>query len=218
LAASNPAGELYQVHSSIRRMNNFHSFAGIAAGLLAGGCMVPYIYSTLKRQTKPHRVTWWVICTLDILMTVNQVLTDGGATIWLPLFAAIGHGALAILSIWHGEGRWSKFDVMLIAGALFSVVIWQKFNSPVFALGWNVIIDFLGFFPTLQKAYRAPKTESFSSWVLSFAGASLNMLAVEQWSGYAIVLPCYGFAVNALILTILVISPSGKNQVAAAID
>ncbi len=184
-------------------MTNFHSVSGIAAGMLAVACMLPYIASTLKGQTKPHRVTWWVLCTLEFLMAGNQFLAGGGPTVWLPLFAAIGHCTLAILSIRYGEGRWGKLDVFLMISALFSVVIWQQFNSPILALGWNLSVDFLGFLPTLRKARRAPETESLPSWVLSFLGTCLNLLAVEHWSGSTAILPLYLWAMNGLILLFL---------------
>ncbi len=184
-------------------MTNFHSVSGIAAGVLAVACMLPYIASTVKRQTQPHRVTWWVLCTLEFLMAGNQFLAGGGPTVWLPLCAAIGHCTLAILSIRYGEGRWGKLDVFLLMSALFSVVIWQQFNSPILALGWNLGVDFLGFLPTLRKARRAPETESLSSWVLSFFGTCLNLLAVEHWSGSTAILPLYLWAMNGLILLFL---------------
>ncbi|MFM2429838.1 MAG: hypothetical protein RLZZ511_1051 [Cyanobacteriota bacterium] len=181
------------LHSLIRNMSNFHALAGMGAGLLSAICTLPYVISTLQHKTKPHRVTWWVLCTLEFVMLVNQLSAGGGSTIWLPLSAAIGHFILALLSIRYGEGRWSKFDVGLIAAALFSFVILTQFHSPLLALAWTISIDFLGFLPTLHKARRAPETESLSSWVLNFAGTCLNLFAVEQWSTSAAILPIYLF-------------------------
>jgi hypothetical protein len=174
-------------------MYNFHALAGMGAGLLSAICTLPYVVSTVQQKTKPHRVTWWVLCTLEFVMLVNQLSAGGGSTIWLPLSAAIGHFILALLSIRYGEGRWTKFDAGLIVAALFSFVILTQFNSPLLALGWTISIDFLGFLPTLHKARRAPETESLSSWIINFAGTSLNLLAVEQWSGSAAILPLYLF-------------------------
>jgi hypothetical protein len=184
-------------------MNNFHSIAGMASGVLVVVSMLPYILSTLQGKTKPHRVTWWVLCTLEFLMAANQFSLGGGDTIWLPLCAAIAHFTLALLSIRHGEGRWGRLDIILILSALFSIVIWRQFNSPLLALTWNIAIDFLGLLPTLRKARRAPETESLSSWVLSLFGTCLNLLAVEQWSWAAAILPLYYFFAAVLIVVFL---------------
>jgi hypothetical protein len=184
-------------------MNVPHSLFGMMAGCLSAVCLLPYIVSTIQGKSKPHRVTWWILSGVGFLLTANQFFAGGGSTIWLTLFAAIGQFILAILSIRFGEGKWSHLDRISIAGALLSIIIWQKFNSPLLALCLSITTDFLGCLPTIHKARRAPETENFTSWTLYFIASSLNLLAIESWTLAQVILPGYMFLANGAIFGFL---------------
>jgi hypothetical protein len=184
-------------------MNIPSSSFGMVAGILSAGCLLPYIVSTIQGKTKPHRVTWWILSGVGFLLTANQFFAGGGSTIWLTLCAAVGQLVLAILSIRFGEGKWGNLDRVAIVGAIVSIVIWQKFNSPLLSLGLSIATDFLGCLPTIHKARRAPETENFTSWALYFVASSLNLLAIESWTLAQVLLPMYLFIANGVIFAFL---------------
>lgn len=184
-------------------MSHLQNIAGLTAGFLSIVCVVPYITSTIKGETKPHRVTWWVLSVLSFMMSVNQFLAGGGNTVWVPLCGAIGQLVLAVLSIRYGEGGWSTLDRICTTGVLISAAILVLFNSPTLALSLNLGIDFLAFLPTLDKARRSPETENFTCWLLYFVGSVINLFAVESWSSTATVLPIYLVLAQGLMVLIL---------------
>ncbi len=198
-------------------MIELQEFAGFAAGFLSVICVVPYIVSTIKGKTKPHRVTWWVLTIMSLLFTANHFSIGGNNTIWLPLCTAIGQLAVAILSVRYGEGGWRFLDRICIVGICISLAAWQLLHSPLLSLGFCLAADLIAYLPTMRKAVRAPETENLTCWALISFGGGLNLLAIERWNSAEVILPVYLFLTTTTVVGLLLIpyfnSLSGKTIV-----
>jgi anti-anti-sigma regulatory factor len=177
---------------------------GPIAGAMSIFAVIPYIISTLRGETKPHRITWWILSLLGLIMSATHFAAGGGSTVWVPLCGAIGQLFVAILSLRYGEGGWGNLDRFCLAGVATSVVLWQQFDSPILALGLTIAIDFLGCLPTIQKALHDPESEDFYTWLVYSLSSGLNLFAIPQWTFTIALLPVYLFACTTLIVTLLI--------------
>lgn len=184
-------------------MSIFHGLMGATAGFLSIICVVPYIIGTLKGETKPHRVTWWILSFLGLLMSANHFQAGGITTGWVPLCAAIGQLVIAILSLRFGKGGWGLLDRLCLAGAVISLVVWQQLDSPMVAMWLTIGVDFMACLPTICKVIGAPESEDFTCWMLYFVGTAINLLAVPSWTLEQAAVPVYLFFGNGLILSLL---------------
>jgi anti-anti-sigma regulatory factor len=187
-------------------MNSFPTTIGAVAGALSIVGVIPYIITTLQGKTKPHRITWWIFSILGLMMSANHFAAGGSSTVWMPLGGAIGQLVVAILSIRYGEGGWSRLDRLCLGGIGASLIVGQQSHSPLLALGLNIAIDWLGCVPTIQKARHAPESEDWSTWLIYFVGAALNLFAVQHWSLAEALLPLYLFVATGLIAVLLLYS------------
>ena len=174
---------------------------GIGAGILQLVTCGMYIASILKGETRPDRVTWWVIAFVNGIITAAYFAAGARETIWLPLAYGAGFGLIALLSLKYGEGpfRLSIIDRISLFGTLISGAIWWLVHSPVLVLLMNIVTEFIGLIPTINKSYRRPWTESKSAWVLATIASLLNVCAVTEWSLGIAAYPIYVLVTNILI-------------------
>lgn len=184
-------------------MSNLHGALGAIAGFFSIVCVIPYITSTLRGETQPHRVTWWVLSFLGLLMSANHWQAGGTTTVWEPLCAAIGQLVIAVLSVPYGKGGWGRLDLICLAGAIVSLIVWRQLDSPIVAMWVTIGVDFLACLPTVQKIIRSPETEDFTCWMLYFVGTTINLFAVQSWSVDKAAVPVYLFLGNGFILSLL---------------
>jgi hypothetical protein len=185
---------------------------GIIAGLLAF-CAIPiYVIDILRGNTKPSKVTWWMLALLNIAITASYFASGARDTIWIPFAYAVGYIFVALLSIKYGEGTWERTDFICLVGALIGIAAWWFFQSAYVALAILIVADFLALAPTIKKAYLRPQTESKLAWGIAVFASALNLLALENWSLHLSLYPIYIFITNALVF-IFIISVFRKHQV-----
>ena len=177
------------------------ALSGIAAGVLEFATCAIYVWSILKGETKPDRVTWWILALVSGMITVSYYASGARETIWLPLAYAISFLIISILSLKYGEGPASlhTLDRVSLIGTVASAGVWWVVRSPVPALFMNICTEFIGLVPTINKSYRRPWTESRASWVMATIASLLNVFAIGEWTVIIATYPVYVFVTNALI-------------------
>lgn len=178
---------------------NFVEAAGIVAGILSLGGYIPYVYETIKGQTKPNKATWMIWSLVGGLLAFSYLTEQGLNSSWLPLGYFIGPLIVAILSFKYGYNSWSKLDIICIVAAVMSVIPWLLSDNAIFTLVINVLIDSAGAIPTLIKTYSEPETEDFKAWFIFFIANSIQLFVVSTMN-YAILYPIYLFILAALMV------------------
>lgn len=176
---------------------------GWIAGALTFFGYVPYFVSTIRGKTKPNRVTWWVLVVVGSMLVGSYYSLGAEETIWVPIGYVIGPLIIAILSVWFGEGGWSKFDLICLGGAITAGLVWWLLNEPLFALIINLTMDWLGLMPTVRKSYHRPHTEQRLAWMCWFIGTFINLFAIDKWTIEIAFYPLY-MAIGNGIITFLV--------------
>lgn len=178
---------------------------GIAAGLLQLVASGVYVGSILVNETKPNRITWWVLALVSGMITASYWSTGARETIWLPASYTASFLLIAFLSIRYGDGpiTLSGLDRVSLAGALLSAVVWWSLGSPVPALFMSICTECIGLIPTVAKSYRDPGAESKASWYIATLASLLNVLALTDWSVIMAAYPLYVFVTNSMIALLI---------------
>jgi hypothetical protein len=179
---------------------------GIFAGLLAFSAIPIYIVDILRGNTKPSRVTWWVLALLNVVITASYFVSGARDTIWIPFAYAVGYVFVAVLSLKYGEGTWGRTDIICLLFALISIGSWWLFRSAYVALGMLIVADFIALVPTFYKAYVRPWTESKLSWGIATGASLLNLFALESWAAHLSLYPLYILITNAVIFVCIFFS------------
>jgi len=172
----------------------------------------PFVYAIaiLKGRAKPNRTTRFVILIITTIATASLFASGNRVAIYLAGASAINGIILFTLSIKYGMGGWSALDIICLILALIGIVLWQITKNPIIALYFAIFADIMGMFPTIVKAYRFPKTEVWSPFLMdSFAGF-LSLLAIKNWIVQEYSFSLYIMLINFLMV-LLIIRPHAKS-------
>jgi hypothetical protein len=190
---------------------NVRAAAGVGVGVVAGlvtlAGFVPYILSIRRGEAKPNRATWWIWTIACGALFASYYASGERSALWVPLSYVLGPLIIGALSLKHGEGGWTKFDLGCVGASVLGLLAWGLSGSPLVALVANMGVDLAGAMPTIRKTYRNPTSESSTAWTFFFVGSALNLFAVETWASAASMLPIYFFGVNGTIMVLALRRP-----------
>jgi hypothetical protein len=179
---------------------------GITAGILSFLPCPFYIHGILKGETRPDRVTWWMLALVSGMITASSWASGVRDTIWFPAGYTLSFLIVALFSLKYGEGpvRLHTLDRVCLLLALGSAAIWWTLQAPLLALIMNICTECIALIPTMVKAYRRPWTEEKRAWVITTAASILNLFAVSEWTLAIALYPVYAFVTNAAITYLIV--------------
>jgi len=157
----------------------------IVSALLTIFAASVYIRDTLKGQTKPNRVSWFLWALLPLIGTAAAFRANADPWATVRVFLA-GFLPLIILiaSFWNKKSYWqlTSFDWLCGAFALLAIAIWLTLDSPKLAILFAAIGDGFAALPTVVKAWKYPKTETGITYVINFIAVLLVIPSIPIWN------------------------------------
>lgn len=177
---------------------------GIASGTLLIGATGPYLLDILKGKTKPERATWWIWLLLNAVAVAAQFGAGATWSLLMSLGQLLTTAIIAVLSLKHGYGRFHRKDGLAMLAAIAGIGLWWWLESPLSALLVVIAIDFIGFWLTLAKAWKAPETETLVTWVVCTFAAALAVISVGKIELDKLLYPTYIMIGNAVLVVAIV--------------
>lgn len=192
-----------------------HAVFGIAAGITVLFSNIPYFFSIRRGNIQPSPVSWSIWTTIGYFLLVSSYASGARNTLWLLIALIISQTiiTISIVKSKSSRARWQKLDLICLIGAVLSLLFWLLSGNPLVAILINILMDLLGFIPTLRKTWIAPKSENLGFWFLSFISTIFNLLAIANFSLLTTVFPVYIFLLDGIMLFILTRSPHNIRQV-----
>lgn len=150
---------------------------------LSGACA--YIRDIFRGKSKPNLVTWglWAFAPLIATGAALSAHADGWATV--RIFMS-GFGPLLVFlvgcSIPQSYWKLSKFDYACGGLSLIALFAWLGANAPLVSILFAAIADVIATLPTVIKAWKYPKTETFYTYFIGLFTASLVIPAIPVWN------------------------------------
>lgn len=185
---------------------SFQYFLGMFAGLLLIPTTIVYIRSILQGETKPNRVTWWILALITVVVVLSSYSAGARETLWLPVAYALGYICIGIFSIRYGDGPFtlSTLDRVALVGGIASAIAYVIAQSPLVALFLSALSEFIALTPTAVKSYTNPETESRTAWIIGTTASFINLLAIGTWSLGIAAYPIWIFLSNLIIVYFLI--------------
>ncbi len=181
----------------------YQAVFGYISGFFEGVGALPYLYSIIRKETKPSRTTWFIWSAVSIILFLTYYLSGARETLWQPGIAVLFNLIFAILSLKYGVGGTSKLDIFCFVGAAVSLILWFFTRNPIVGMTIIVIVAIIGSIPTILKAYKNPESEDKITWLLWSAGAILNLFAIKSWTYAIIFYPIQAAVILTLIFVLL---------------
>jgi len=172
-----------------------------------------YGRETLKGNTKPNRVSWFLWSVAPLIATA-AALADGVRLAVLPVFmSGFAPFLIFILSFFNKQSYWKLniFDYLCGLCSVLALVLWAITNQPLVAIVFAVLADGFAAIPTLYKAWKFPETESVEAYSTGVINAGTSFFAISTWTLSSLAFPIYLLFINTL-LTIIVSRKYFKKQ------
>lgn len=159
----------------------------------------PYIVNTIRGNTQPERMTWFVFSALGVIAFASQLLL--GAS-WSLVFSGLDTAAsivIFVLSLWYGVGGYTKLDTTALIVAAVGVAIALLVKQPLISLSGVILADGSGTILTIRKAFIHPESETTISWLLTGTAALFGLLAVGKLTINLLLYPFYLMLANYLV-------------------
>lgn len=184
-------------------MSDATPILGVLGGLVGIADTIPYVRDTLRGRTHPHRGTWLIWAVLAIVAYLSQRSAGASWSVVMTGTQAILTAVVFLLALRHGEGGVTACDLSLIALAGAGVIGWLVVRQPVVALTCVICADLIAVAMMTPKAYRNPRSETLSTYVLASVGGALAAGAAGMVDVSLLMYPVYYCLVNGAMAIFL---------------
>lgn len=155
----------------------------IIAACLAIIGNVPYLRDVIKGKIQPHAYTWFVWTIVSAVTFFGQVAKGAGVGVIPTAAAEIFTVIIFLYSLKNGFKHVTKTDTIFLIIALLGLIPWALTSDPTISVVIVVMIDLIGFIPTLRKTWKHPETENP---ILYSMNVSRHFLALGALQAYNI--------------------------------
>jgi hypothetical protein len=155
---------------------------GLLSSIIAIVSFLPYIRDILRKKTEPHIYSWLIWTILQFIAITAQLKDGAGYGSWSLIASMLLCFLIFVLGLKNGKKHITKFDTFCLILSLLTILVYLKINNSVVAIIMAVFINFIGFLPTLRKAYKNPQTETVVTYELGAIDNVLSLLALQNYT------------------------------------
>lgn len=168
-----------------------------------------YIRDTLKGNTKPNRVTWFLWGVVPLIAYLASKQGGGGPQALYSLVLAIMAFVVFGASFINKRAYWklTRFDLACGLVSLAAATLLFSADAAVAVLALSLLADFFAGLPTLIKAFRHPSTETGWTFALEIVTSIIILMTISDWRFVNYAFALYILLMNAAFTILLVIRP-----------
>ena len=180
---------------------NFNQIASLASVVLTIVAYGPYISGIRNGIVKPHFFSWVIWSITTTVVSVAQIMAEGGVGAWPTVVSAIITIYVTALAwVLRSDISITRVDLWFLLASFAALPVWFFTSDPLWSVVILTVVDVLGFGPTLRKAYTYPHEESLQFYNLFIVRSFLSVLALETRNLTTVLFPA------AMIVACVVVS------------
>ncbi len=188
-------------------LNQNFVLVGALINLLGG---ISYIKDTLSGKVQPNRISWglWAVAVLiAFLAEINQGVGIQALATFMVGFIPL---LIFLASFVNKKAYWQigKFDLLCGGLSILGLILWQVTKIGNLAILFSILADLTAGIPTLIKAYKYPKSESWIEFASSMINMLIAMLTFTTWTFAYWGFPLYIFLFDLAAILLIKIKPS----------
>jgi hypothetical protein len=165
----------------------------------------PYIRDIFRGKTTPHVFSYFIWGFASLIIYALQVKGGAGVGSWVTLCASLLCIFIFFLGLRNGDKDITKSDIVFFILSLFSLFLWLIVKQPIPATILIVLVDVLGFIPTVRKSWNQPSSETLSLYTTSSIRHGLGIFALQQYNILTLLNPITWTFANALFAILLIV-------------
>jgi hypothetical protein len=177
----------------------------LTAGLVAAGfaCAGGAIYvRAIWRKTHTTRWVSWLIWTLTSFTSLATYYGSGGRESALVIVGyTIVCASALFAALWRRNegGRLTLLEMICLAGAGVTGVVWWLSGSAVHGQIASVTIEVIAYIPI----WRAAQHENRTAWSLEATGSVFNLVAISSFTFGLLLYPVAILSCNMLVVALI---------------
>lgn len=144
---------------------------------------IGYAISTARGKTQPNRVTWFLWFVIPMIAFSAQISSGVYWESVLTFMVGFGPLLVVIASFTNPKAYWKigRLDVVCGAISVMAILLWLSTDSPLLALMFSILADFLAAVPTIVKAFAHPESENSIVYRNGMIAAAITLLTISVW-------------------------------------
>jgi hypothetical protein len=181
-----------------------HTFVIVCSAIstaLAIYCGIPYIFSIVRGETKPHQFSWLIFTIMNGIVMISQFLEGARASVIISVIFFLYSFVEFLLSLKYGVRDSSRLDRWLLGFALLTIVLWLLTRNNALAIWLTVLIDVFATTMLILKIKQHPGSEPFWLWFAATMAFVFTCLSLaDKPFGILYVRPLYGILSDVAVL------------------
>ncbi len=141
-----------------------------------------YLINTIRHETTPHPYTWLIWSIISAVVFFGQVVKGAGIGAIPTFVAEVFTIIIFLFSLKYGFKNIPKKDHYFLAASLIGLIPWALTNDPTISVIIVVIIDAIGFIPTLRKTWNNPESETSALYSMNVLRHLLTLYLIESYN------------------------------------
>lgn len=183
---------------------NIKIILSIISIVIAVVSYIPYFKDIFRNKTKPHLFSWFIFSITTGIIFALQMQGGAGVGGFITLLLTFIFFAIFVLSFKYGTRDVKTIDIIFLLLALLAIPIWLVAEQPIISVILLVVIDMLGFAPTIRKSWNDPYSETLSMYSITLLRYVLIFPSLEAYNILTMLFPVVWFVANAVLVTVLV--------------
>ncbi len=183
---------------------NYKIFFSVAATVLMFAAYVPYVRDIFRKKTTPHAFSFFIWGLAGVIIYGLQIKGGAGVGSWATLGICFISFFIFLLALKYGEKKITVSDVIFFLLALAALFLWLVVKQPVLSSILIVLVDILGFVPTIRKSWNRPHSETLFMYELSTVRQALGIFALERFNFLTALNPVVWTIVNGIFVVVLI--------------
>lgn len=185
--------------------SDLKTLLGITAIALTLIGYIPYFHSILQKKTKPHLYSWFIYMLDAFIIFALQITHGAGIGSTSVLAVAIMCLIVIVLTLRNKEKLdITNVDKIFSCLALLALILWLFVQQPLLSSILIVIVDLMGFVPTIRKSWRKPYSETPVFYAINILRFSLTLASIQQYSIITTLYPSVWLLGNTLFTLMLI--------------
>ena len=167
---------------------------------------VPYILAIVRKEIKPHLITWLIWTILATTGCIIQIIGGGsyGAAV-LGSTAALNLVILGLCLRNRKDTNITKLDIAALCFAALAFVLWGITSSPELAAGLLIFTMAMGYMPTYRKSIDSPNDEKLSLYFWSGIKQIIGIAALASYNFLTLAFPISLIVANFSLVLLLIV-------------
>lgn len=180
-------------------------FFGILSVIPAAIAYFIYFKHMFAGKTKPHAFSWLIWGLLAANGFFVQISANAGIGAWTTGITSIASFAVFGFALRLGTTNATRSDKVLLALALLGLLLLGIIENEKLSLCITLFALISGFVMTIRKAYRKPREENATSFLLNTLKFAPAILALSSYSFLSLAYPLVAVTGNAaVVLTVFI--------------